>query len=308
MLKRKVSYLITVALLSLELTAFKGKDTIKNDNIISLEQEDNNETVMLNSDGVKFDDMEIYIINDRIPKPIFPEKNKCKRAKYLADFYRATNARSKEGDYYSASYMNNIMDIMNGDYQTDNAEDVSCALVSLDNYLYTMPNSEWYNEKLSRIVREDELITSPNYNLDLTDVFLNNDDVKAFELIDYLDAEHKYIMASTDRAILLERCYNFYNCLASIYYGEGFCINGTYYTIDDIKGLENLGGESILIQCIIDVKDIALDIGVWDISYINKEGKSSIVNIDTINNDFLHGDFETHWKQNLIDSMVNKRF
>ena len=226
------------------------------------------------------------------------------RATTLAEFYAKTGAHSPLYGTYSNDDMVKVIQIMNGEYEAEDMARAKYNVDYLEDYFTSILSSELYKDKMNEYIsNEEDTLTSIPYDLDLTDTMLADQDYKAFILVDYLDDVHKKVMISDSREEIRSLCTDYFQCLASIVLGNGFSFNGVNYTIEDLKGIENVGLGSVLEQCTFDI--IPFTYGMDFISYIDKDGNVQEVDIDTIIHAFnISGSYYTEWHSDLMSSMV----
>ncbi len=226
------------------------------------------------------------------------------RAKMLAEFYATTGAYTPTYGVYSEEVMARMIQIMNGEYKVDNMGSSKKNVDDLMEFYTATLNSGAYIAKVNDYMSsEDDTITEINYDLDLTDTILPSQEYEAFAVIDYLDDLHKKIMSTDSKEEANTLCKDFFQCLASLTYGKGFTINGVNYTIDDLKGIDNLGVASILEHCVFDL--IPFTYGITEIDYIDKNDNVAIIDIDSLVNTFnFNGSFITDWTEDLMTSMT----
>ena len=256
-------------------------------------------------DTVMSETKQMWVFGNMLKEYSEEDKHKIEyRSMMLADFYEKTGAHTPTYGVYSEEAMSRIIQIMNGNYKvSDMAEAKKCIDDVMDYYASTL-NSELYIDKVNDYVygKDDEII-GMDYNLDLTDIILEDNNYKAYVLIDYLDDVHKSILSLKSKEEIKLLCDGFFNCLANLAYGDGFIIDGEKYTINDLKGNDNYALGSILEQCVFDLSPFAN--GMDDIAYIDKQGNRATIDVESLISTFKYnGTYIKDWQKGLMSSMT----
>ena len=240
------------------------------------------------------------------------------RAAIIAKFYEKSGAYrvDSDSDYEQDSYelyttedISRYIEVMNGEYKCDDDSVVDTRKGDLYRFYIAMLNSDKYTKKYNAYCRAQKGDRSNylpvwNYDLDLTDTILPSQDYNAFVVVDYLDDLHKRILSSVCKEEAMDLTYSYYQCLASLLYGQGFDINGIRYTMEDLDGVENLGLRSVLELATLEVSPYSAYID--QVPYIDKNGNAAFVDSQTITNSFTSssdGTFKSSYDEGIVFSM-----
>ena len=240
------------------------------------------------------------------------------RAAIIAKFYEKSGAYRVDSDsdyeqdsyeFYTTEDISRYIEVMNGEYKCDDDSAVDTQEDELYRFYIAMLNSKKYKRKLNAFCNAQNGNRSSdlpvwNYNLDLTDTVLPSRNYKAFVVVDYLDDLHKRILSSASKEEAMNLTYSYYQCLASLLYGQGFVINGESYTMEDLDGVENLGLRSILELATFEVGPYSAYID--QVPYINKDGDIAYIDSQTITTQFTAasgGTYNGDYSDDLGNSM-----
>ena len=198
---------------------------------------------------------------------------------------------------------------MNGEYKCDDDSEIKTQKKGLDRFYLAMLNSDKYKRKcnaysIAQSGKDGGILPVWNYSLDLTDTVLPSQDYNAFVVVDYLDDLHKRILSSVSKEEAMNLTYSYYQCLASLLYGQGFDINGVSYTMEDLDGVENLGLRRVLELATLEVAPYSVYIN--QVPYIDKNGNAAFVDSQTITNSFTSssdGTFKSSYDEGIVFSM-----
>ena len=240
------------------------------------------------------------------------------RAAIIAKFYEKSEAYrvDSDSDYEQDSYelyntedISRYIAVMNGEFKCDDDSEIDTQKGDLYRFYIAMINSDKYIRKYNAYCRAQKGDRSSylpvwNYDLDLTDTVLPSQDYNAFAVVDYLDDLHKRILSSASKEEAMNLTYSYYQCLASLLYGQGFVINGVSYTMEDLDGVENLGLRSILELATLEVGPYSAYID--KVPYINKDGDIAYIHSQAITTQFIAasgGTYNGDYSDDLGDSM-----
>ncbi len=248
----------------------------------------------------------------------YSELTDDERAAMITKFYEKSGAYrvDSDSDYEQDSYelyttedISRYIEVMNGEFKCDDDSLVDTQKDDLYRFYIAMLNSKKYKRKLNAFCNAQNGNSSSdlpvwNYNLDLTDTVLPSRNYKAFVVVDYLDDLHKRILSSVSKEEAMNLTYSYYQCLASLLYGQGFDINGVSYTMEDLDGVENLGLRSILELATLEVGPYSAYID--QVPYINKDGDVAYIDSQTITTQFTAasgGTYNGDYSDALVGSM-----
>jgi len=276
-----------------DLPNFKPKTSQESDQDITFEEEQKDVTYDSNEHrGLTEGERAAIIAN-------FYEKTGAYYLKYVPDQYEA----------YTAEDISRYIEVMNGEYKCDDDSEIKTQMKDLNRFYLAMLNSDKYKRKCNAYIedqndKDNGILPVWNYDLDLTDTVLPSQDYNAFVVVDYLDDLHKKILSSVSKEEAMNLTYSYYQCLASLLYGQGFDINGVSYTMEDLDGVENLGLRSILELATLEVGPYSAYID--QVPYINKDGDVAYIDSQTITTQFTAasgGTYNGDYSDALVGSM-----
>lgn len=297
-----------------DLPNFKPKTSQESDQDIAFEKEQ--------KDTKANDYKDIKIVGERegIQKDVTYDSDEHRgltegeRAAIIANFYEKTGAYylkyvPDHYEAYTAEDITRYIEVMNGEYKCDDDSEIKTQMKGLERFYLAMLNSDKYKGKCNAYIKDqngkdDGILPVWNYDLDLTDTVLPSQDYNAFVVVDYLDDLHKRILSSASKEEAMNLTYSYYQCLASLLYGQGFVINGVSYTMEDLDGVENLGLRSVLELATLEVSPYSVYIN--QVPYIDKNGNAAFVDSQTITNSFTSysdGSFKSSYDEGIVFSM-----
>ena len=276
-----------------DLPNFKPKTSQESDQDITFEEEQKDVTYDSNEHrGLTEGERAAIIAN-------FYEKTGAYYLKYVPDQYEA----------YTAEDISRYIEVMNGEYKCDDDSEIKTQMKDLNRFYIAMLNSDKYKRKCNAYIedqndKDNGILPVWNYDLDLTDTVLPSQDYNAFVVVDYLDDLHKKILSSVSKEEAMNLTYSYYQCLASLLYGQGFDINGVRYTMEDLDGVENLGLRSVLELATLEVAPYSAYIR--QVPYIDKNGNAAFVDSQTITESFTNssdGTYRSSYDDGIVFSM-----
>lgn len=173
-------------------------------------------------------------------------------------------------------------------------------------FFTSIPNAPDY------IIKKDELdndtdytVRNLNYSIGMARLIIGEQQTSCNPLLFYMDDIHTKALNSASRSFTEQYCLEFFKCLGSIVYGDGFMYYGVNYTIQDLTGPENLLPNAI-VQLFINDLDPLSD-AIEEVTITLANGNTKTVKIIDICAPFrINGEYYESWVNDMENPSMSK--